>query len=168
MSGSPGPSGAKYGYGTSRGRFGTKSTEELAAETPEEQTGIDSDRPQSSRYPERHMPIAGVEPRAEMWAAEGAEPPADTELQAALDRYDLFSAARERLLKPYRYNTARAYWGDLDSIFFWCEHRELDIFDLTDRQLRQYFGLLRRRKYSENTIRRHGVAYRLFRRIVDE
>ena len=115
------------------------------------------------------MPIAGTTPRPEMWADEesGDAPPKYEELQTALDRYDLFSHARERLLERYRYNTARAYWGDLDDIFFWCERRELDIFDLNDKYLRQYKGLMRRRKYSENTIRRREVAYRLFRKVVD-
>jgi hypothetical protein len=41
-------------------------------------------------------------------------------------------------------------------------------FDVMDGEMRQHKGLLRRRKCSENTIRRRVATYRLFRRIVDE
>jgi site-specific recombinase XerD len=73
-----------------------------------------------------------------------------------------FAEAREDYLMNYRYNTARAYWGDLEHLYDWCESKELDIFALTEQQFRQYQALLRRRKYSESTIRRRRTAWRGF------
>ncbi|GAB3990694.1 site-specific integrase [Nocardioides marmoraquaticus] len=117
-----------------------------------------ADHPPADRYPERLMPIAGVDGLA------GADSVADDAETAALRaRYERFCAIREDILLDYGYNTARAYWGDLDDIFLWCEHRRFDMFELSDRQFRDYLGLLRRRKYSESTIRRRGTALRKFR-----
>lgn len=75
-----------------------------------------------------------------------------------------FADAREAYLIDYGYNTARAYWGDLEHLYDWCEKRGFDIFTLTDKQFRQYQALLRRRRYSESTIRRRGTAWRGWRR----
>jgi site-specific recombinase XerD len=75
-----------------------------------------------------------------------------------------FAAARESFLLGYGYNTARAYWSDLDDIYGWADRRGFDVMELTDAQLKQYTALLRRRGYSENTIRRRMVVWGMFRR----
>lgn len=75
-------------------------------------------------------------------------------------RYQRFSELREQVLLDYGYNTARAYWSDLDSICIWALGREKDRLHLTEGDVRQYVSLLRRRKHSENTIRRHITALR--------
>lgn len=71
-----------------------------------------------------------------------------------------FAEAREEYLLTYGYNTARAYWGDLEHLYDWCHHRGFDIFELTEDRFRQYQALLRRRRYSEGTIRRRRTAWR--------
>lgn len=65
-----------------------------------------------------------------------------------------FFDLREELLLDYGYNTARAYWGDLQDWFEWAVARDKDVLALTERDVKQYCALLRRRKYSESTIRR--------------
>jgi hypothetical protein len=75
-----------------------------------------------------------------------------------------FANVREAYLLDFAYNTARAYWGDLEQLFDWCEDRGFDIFALTEDQFRQYQALLRRRQYSESTIRRRRTAWHGFRR----
>lgn len=72
-----------------------------------------------------------------------------------------FFDLRESVCLNYGYNTARAYWGDLDGWFRWANERDKDILNLTEEDQRQYYALLRRRKYSESTIRRRGTAMRL-------
>ena len=75
-------------------------------------------------------------------------------------RWQRFFDLREDILLDYGYQTARAYWCDLQDIFEWAVERDKDVLALTDRDLRQYCALLRRRKYSEATIRRRMVAWR--------
>lgn len=75
-------------------------------------------------------------------------------------QYERFSELRERALLPYGYNTARAYWNDLDEIFRWAAERDKDVLDLSEKDIRQYLALLRRRKYSESTVRRRVTALR--------
>lgn len=75
-------------------------------------------------------------------------------------RWQRFFDLREDILLDYGYQTARAYWGDLQDIFEWAVERDKDVLALTGRDLRQYRALLRRRKYSEATIRRRMVAWR--------
>ncbi|MDR2381936.1 MAG: hypothetical protein LBE08_12355 [Bifidobacteriaceae bacterium] len=70
-----------------------------------------------------------------------------------------FADLREAILLDYTYNTARAYWGDLQDIWEWAQRRGKNVFDLTDQNQPQYRTLLRRRQYSENTIRRRMVAW---------
>lgn len=93
------------------------------------------------RYPENLMEFA---------------PTADSELE---QQYRAFFDLREKILLDYSYNTARAYYGDLQDIFEWAIARGKDVLALTDKDRRQYCALLRRRKYSENTIRRRMVAW---------
>ena len=74
-----------------------------------------------------------------------------------------FFDLREELLLGYGYNTARAYWADLQDIFEWAVARDKDVLALTDKDLKQYCALLRRRKYSESTVRRRTVAWGLLK-----
>lgn len=73
-------------------------------------------------------------------------------------RWQEFADRREALLLDYGYNTARAYWADLQDWFEWAVERDKDVLDLTEKEKKQYVALLRRRKYSENTIRRRLVV----------
>ena len=75
-------------------------------------------------------------------------------------RWRRFFDLREDILLDYGYQTARAYWTDLQDIFEWAVARDKDVLALTNRDLRQYCALLRRRKYSAATIRRRMVAWR--------
>ena len=81
-------------------------------------------------------------------------------------RYQRFSELREEVLLSYGYNTARAYWGDLDDVFMWAAERDKDVLALTEKEIRQYIALLRRRKYSESTIRRRVTALRKLYRVI--
>jgi len=65
-----------------------------------------------------------------------------------------FLDLREELLLDYGYNTARAYWADLQDWFEWAVERDKDVLDLSEKDMKQYCALLRRRGYSENTVRR--------------
>lgn len=71
-----------------------------------------------------------------------------------------FADARERILLDYGPRTARAYRADLDDIYAWAVRRGFGILALTEGQVRQYVALLRRRGYSESTIRRRQTAWR--------
>lgn len=46
----------------------------------------------------------------------------------------------------YCYNSARAYWGDLDDLYRWAEDRTKDVLALTEKDVTQYLALLRRHK----------------------
>jgi site-specific recombinase XerD len=76
--------------------------------------------------------------------------------------YGRFAEIRESVLLNYGQNTARAYWGDLDDVFWWAQAREKDVLELSEKDARHYVALLRRRKYSESTIRRRVTALRKF------
>ena len=77
-----------------------------------------------------------------------------------VERWQRFFDLREDILLDYSYQTARAYWADLQDIFEWAVARDKDVLALTERDLTQYRALLRRRKYSESTIRRRMVTWR--------
>ena len=77
------------------------------------------------------------------------------------ESWQRFFDLREELLLGYGYNTARAYWGDLQDWFEWAVARDKDVLALTDRDEKQYYALMRRRRYSENTVRRRKNALRL-------
>lgn len=93
----------------------------------------------SGRYPDDAMPFAPEIP----------------------ERWQEFADRREALLVNYGYNTARAYWADLQDWFEWSVERNKDVLALTEKDKKQYLALLRRRKYSESTIRRRLVVLRL-------
>ena len=76
------------------------------------------------------------------------------------ETYQRFAQIREDICLDYGYNTARAYWADLDDLFYWATERGKDPLNLSDKDITQYIALLRRRKYSENTIRRRKVVIR--------
>ena len=92
----------------------------------------------STRYPENKSPLrAGLE-----------------------ERYERFAQLREDFLLNYEYNTARAYWGDLEHLNDWCMERRLDILDLNEQNLKKYLVWMKRRGYSGSTIRRRSTALR--------
>ena len=106
---------------------------EVAGSTNEPDEGS-----RSTRYPDSLMPFVG-----------------------SLAEHDQrFAELREELLLGYGYNTARAYRADLDDIHGWALERGLDVLQLTEKDVRRYVALLRRRKYSESTIRRRLTALR--------
>lgn len=82
--------------------------------------------------------------------------------------WERFFDLREDLLLNYGYNTARAYWADLQDWFEWSVARNKDILSLSEKDQTQYIALLRRRKYSESTIRRRKTALRLLLSQVDK
>ncbi|PTL73211.1 hypothetical protein C1I63_10365 [Rathayibacter caricis DSM 15933] len=94
------------------------------------------------RYPDNQMPFAPTIP---------------TRWQEFVDR-------REALLLGYGYNTARAYWADLQDWFEWAVSRDKDVLALTEQDKTQYIALLRRRRYSEHTVRRRRVVLSLLLR----
>ncbi|MCB2080973.1 MAG: hypothetical protein KDE55_25135, partial [Novosphingobium sp.] len=70
-------------------------------------------------------------------------PPAYTaEIPQAWQR---FFELREEKLLDYGYNTARAYWGDLQHWFEWAVERDKDVLNLSEKDVKQYCALLRRR-----------------------
>mgnify|MGYP001015030829 CR=1 FL=1 len=74
------------------------------------------------------------------------------------EHWQRFFELREELLLDYGYNTARAYWADLQDWFEWAVARDRDVLALTERDEKQYYALLRRRGYSESTIRRRKTS----------
>jgi site-specific recombinase XerD len=98
----------------------------------------------ADRYPENHLPITAELP----------------------ERHKRFAELREDYLLQFDYNTARAYWGDLNDLLYWSLQRNKDVLLLTERDIRQYLALLRRRKYSPNTIRRRMTSFRAFYALV--
>jgi site-specific recombinase XerD len=98
------------------------------------------------RYPENEM----------MFPPDHAEP--------IPEHWQRFFDLREDLLLNYGHNTARAYWADLQDWFEWAVERDKDVLELDEKEQKQYCALLRRRNYSENTIRRRLTALRLLRR----
>lgn len=76
------------------------------------------------------------------------------------EHWQRFFELREELLLDYGYNTARAYWADLQDWFEWAVERDKDVLALTVADQKQYCALLRRRKYSKNTIRRRQATMR--------
>lgn len=98
----------------------------------------------SPRYPEGGSPFRGEQP----------------------ERHRRFAELREEFLLNYGYNTARAYWGDLDDLLLWALERDKDVLQLTSADITRYLALLKRRRYSPNTVRRRKTAFRGFYRLV--
>lgn len=76
------------------------------------------------------------------------------------NEWQRFLDLREELLLDYGYNTARAYWADLQDWFEWAADRDKDVLNLSEKDKRQYCALLRRRGYAESTVRRRFTALR--------
>jgi site-specific recombinase XerD len=96
----------------------------------------------SQRYPENLSPILAELP----------------------ERYARFAELREEFLLGYCYNTARAYWGDLEHLNDWCMERGLDILQLDDKDAKRYLAWMKRRGYSETTVQRRRGTFQLFER----
>ena len=79
------------------------------------------------------------------------------------ERYERFAQLREDFLVNYQYETARAYWGDLEHLNDWCMERKLDILELSEKDLKRYLAWMRRRGYSPATVRRRQGTLRSFR-----
>jgi site-specific recombinase XerD len=77
---------------------------------------------------------------------------------------DEFDLAREHLLLGYRFNTARAYWGDLEHWRDWC----MDLPDAVDplwptsSDIEHYLLSMRVAGYSPNTVARRLTTLRAF------
>lgn len=83
-------------------------------------------------------------------------------------RYQRFAELREDWLLNFGYNTARAYWADLDDILWWCAERGLDPLAMTESDLTRYLSRLRRHGYSQSTLRRRRTAWHGLRRFACE
>ena len=53
-------------------------------------------------------------------------------------------------------------WGDLEHLFDWAAARDLNVLQLTTAEISQYLAWLRRRQYSQNTIRRRLTTFSAF------
>ncbi len=75
---------------------------------------------------------------------------------------DEFDLLREQLLEGYGYNTARAYWGDLEHWRDWCEDQDSPFhpFDSTTEQIDAYLKQMAVDGYSPNTRARRLTAIR--------
>lgn len=94
-------------------------------------------------------------------------PESQSPLRAELvERYQRFAELREDFLLGYGYNTARAYWGDLEHINDWCLENELDVMRIDDHDLTTYLDSLQHRGYSPSTVRRRRSTLGLFQRHV--
>src|SRR4051794_16123673 len=91
-------------------------------------------------YPDYLMPMAGM--------------------SAASD--DPFDAARESLLLSYGYNTARAYWGDLEHWRDWCRDQEPPVQSMAPSAdaVAGYLSQLAAWEYSPNTVARRLTTLR--------
>ena len=58
------------------------------------------------------------------------------------ESWQRFLDLREEMLLGYSYNTARAYWGDLQDWFEWAVARKKDVLALTEKDEKQYYALL--------------------------
>lgn len=120
----------------------------------------------------------GTDTRTGATTASQTTPPRETEpyypdidmpfARTVPELYERFAQIREDICLDYNYNTARAYWADLDDLLYWAIQRDKDPLHLTDKDLTQYIALHRRRHYSENTIRRRLVVIRKLQRRVSE
>jgi hypothetical protein len=85
-------------------------------------------------------------------------------LRAELNERDCrFADAREEFLIDFGYNTARAYWGDLEHLRDWATSKDLGVLELTTWDFDRYVKCLKRNGYSPNTIRRRTTTFNAFR-----
>jgi site-specific recombinase XerD len=69
-----------------------------------------------------------------------------------------FAALRDELIVNLKYNTARAYAGDLDHLHAWAAQREKQVLDLSTADLTTYLAGLISHPYTPNTIVRKRTA----------
>lgn len=81
-------------------------------------------------------------------------------LAALPERHRRFAELREEYLLSYCYNTARAYWGDLEDLFDWAEDQGLDVLALGESDIERYEAGMREMGYAPGTIRRRRTALR--------
>lgn len=130
-----------------------------AGQQPESTSVIAAERYHEIRLGFRTSRLIHVATRR--WPKQGAVFQPDLE-----ERYQRFAELREDWLLNFGYNTARAYWADLDDILRWAVERGKDPLKLSDDDIKKYLALLNRRGYSKNTIRRRRTAWRGFARFV--
>jgi site-specific recombinase XerD len=73
-------------------------------------------------------------------------------------RFADFADAREDFLLNFGYNTARAYWADLDDWLGWCVECGHDPLDLRAARIDRYLDALVGQGYSPSTCRRRRTA----------
>jgi site-specific recombinase XerD len=73
-----------------------------------------------------------------------------------------FAQLREAVVLNYDFNTAAAYWGDLDDLRWWCLHEGINILNPTGDDIDRYLDGLQKNRYSPNTVARRLTTFRLF------
>ena len=73
-----------------------------------------------------------------------------------------FEDLREDFLLDFGYQTARAYWSDLDDWLCWCHARGLDALDVNGSSVDRYMHSLKKAGYADNTMRRRRMTLRRF------
>jgi site-specific recombinase XerD len=73
-----------------------------------------------------------------------------------------YAALRDEFVIGFRYQTARAYAGDLDHLFDWASAAELDVLALTAGDIERYVADLQSQAYTVNTLIRKRTALRGF------
>ena len=73
-----------------------------------------------------------------------------------------FADLREEFLIGFKYNTARAYWADLDDLYHWATGAGLDALELDTPEIEEYLSTMVDAGYSPNTVRRRRVAVSSF------
>lgn len=81
-------------------------------------------------------------------------------------RYQSFAELREQYLLGFGYQTARAYWGDLEHFHDWCLEHEVDVLTPTPGDIRAYLIELLAMHYSPNTVARRRTTLRAFYKVV--
>lgn len=123
------------------------------SETGNEETGPSSDV---------GGPVEGTE-------ASAYYPENESMLRAELIvRYERFAELREQYLLGFGYQTARAYWGDLEHFHDWCLEHEVDMLGPTPGDIRCYLIELLAMHYSPNTVARRRTTLRAFYKVVIE
>ena len=79
------------------------------------------------------------------------------------EMYQRFADEREDFLLDYGYNTARAYWVDLDDWLLWCVRHDSDPLGLVDSVIDAYLADLQQAGYAHSTRRRRESTLRRFR-----
>ncbi len=85
--------------------------------------------------------------------------PLRVELVAADER---FAELREAVLLDYGLRTAAAYWGDLDSLRWWCLQEGVNVLRPAREDIKRYLDELRAAEYSPNTLARRLTTFRRF------